>query len=424
MKAVSLTLALIALFREDTSRVSFLQEFVNRKDPAYAWSVSSTDGLSSLRLTSQEWKGGKWEHDLVRVDPPTAARSDAAIIEVTGWEPNSKDFALAQLMAQSSGLPVYVLFQVPNQPLWGREEDALIAFTVEKFLTGDGDDWPLLLPMVKSVKSAMDAIQESTEGATSRFVITGASKRGWTAWLSAAIEDARVVGIAPRVYDNLDIAAQLERQLEQWGGYSPMIRDYTDRGLQTVFESPKGKEIIQMVDPLAYLSGIHVPTLVLTGTNDPYWTVDSTQVYWDRMEMPKWALSVPNANHGLGDPARWAPSLGWFTRLVTSGSKLPHVSSRMSEDDSKWELSVACEPGPDSFKVWSATSADLHFETAVWRGDKSANLEVSEAKRSIHISGRRPRTFNQTVIVEFEFKDGNEVRRVTTPVYLVRKSLP
>ena len=103
-------------------------------------------------------------------------------------------------LGQASGLPVAVLFQIPNQPIGGREEDDLIAHTFEQFfMTGD-PTWPLLFPRVKSVIRTMDALEQSTKGADdplTKFVLTGASKRGWTAWLAGAIDDDRIGGYDP-----------------------------------------------------------------------------------------------------------------------------------------------------------------------------------------------------------------------------------
>jgi PhoPQ-activated pathogenicity-related protein len=85
-----------------------------------------------------------------------------------------------------------------------------------------------LFPMTKAAVRAMDALQ-SVDGGLRRFVVTGASKRGWTTWLTGAF-DERVAGIVPVVFDNLRFEAQLPHQLVTWGRYSERVGDYTGRG--------------------------------------------------------------------------------------------------------------------------------------------------------------------------------------------------
>jgi PhoPQ-activated pathogenicity-related protein len=400
-----------------------LRAFVAKPDPSYGWKPKGIAGYSSLDLTSQTWQGSRWRHDLVTVLPREGVTvKGGAIVEVTGWTPNERDYAYAQLLADSSGMVVALLFQIPNQPLWQHEEDDLIAYTFERFMeTGDAT-WPLLFPMVKGVKAALDALQESTKGSDnplSKFVVTGGSKRGWTSWLVGSLDDARVVGIAPAVFDNLSFVEQLARQKRYWGAYSPMIADYTDRGLQELLETERGEELVRLVDPIYSLP--KVPAMVLTATNDPYWTVDSTQVYWSRLTMPKWALAIPNAGHTMGDRRWWAPSLGMFARSCTEGAPLPEVSSAMTLEQGAWRLSVECSPGPVSYKVWRATSTDMHFDQTVWSVAEEKAVPASGGKRGIWVSGDRAKTLNTAVLVELEFDTKYGKLRLTTPVFLVAK---
>src|SRR5690606_14304529 len=125
--------------------------------------------------------------------------------------------------AEAIEAPVAVLRQVPFQPIFERREDALIAYTFDQYLrTGDGE-WPLLLPMVKSATRAMDAVQDIVKkrwsASPESFTVAGASKRGWTAWLTAAT-DPRVMAVAPMVIDVLNMRAQMDHQRATWGEFS------------------------------------------------------------------------------------------------------------------------------------------------------------------------------------------------------------
>jgi len=146
-----------------------------------------------------------------------------ALLFITGsWRGTySEEVEYVKEISERLGTISAVLFDVPNQPLFGGlSEDALIAYTFSEFVKTQDDELPLLLPMTKSAIKAMDTVQEFSKKELDinldGFVITGASKRGWTTWLTGAC-DKRVKGIAPMVYDNLNISAQLKHQRELLG---------------------------------------------------------------------------------------------------------------------------------------------------------------------------------------------------------------
>src|SRR5690606_37076445 len=114
-------------------------------------------------------------------------------------------------------------------------EDAMIAETFDRFMVEGDPDVPLLLPMVKSAVRAMDAAEaigrDRLDLDLRQFVVTGASKRGWTTWLLAAV-DPRVSALAPMVIDVLNIPAQMKQQVATYGEFSQKINDYTERNIQ------------------------------------------------------------------------------------------------------------------------------------------------------------------------------------------------
>jgi PhoPQ-activated pathogenicity-related protein len=299
-----------------------LRDFVqNRTAPAW-W-----HRRGRILLESQIWKGHVWRHDILIAEPPQGRTGDTAILEITGDNVADEDLVWARELAAESGLPVFVLCQVPNQPLWDLREDFLIALTFERFLDGEGKDWPLLFPMALAAASALDAIQEWSKGELNRFVVTGASKRGWTTWLLGATGDARVVGLAPRLFDNLHFLRQIQKQKRYWHGFSKEIDPYVDRGLPERFVTPDGLELLHRVDPWYMLDQIRVPVLLIHGGMDPFWMVDALEEYWSDIKVPKWCLISPIRGHEMWPISEWAPTMSAFSHACRGDAVFlePHV---------------------------------------------------------------------------------------------------
>ena len=105
-----------------------LSAYVALADPTFEWTVrAQATGSVTFRLTSQTWRGVPWVHSLNLISYPNG--SDTAILYLTGGDPNPLDDADAAIVAAESGLPTAMMFNVPTQPIFGKEEDALIAHT-------------------------------------------------------------------------------------------------------------------------------------------------------------------------------------------------------------------------------------------------------------------------------------------------------
>jgi PhoPQ-activated pathogenicity-related protein len=366
-----------------------LDDYVKKPDSAFAWTKAgehNTAGgtITTLSLTSQVWQGITWKHELSVYEPRELAHGDAMLLFITGGSHESKqndnDHKQAFMLAQLCGARVAVLRQVPNQPLLdGKTEDELIAETFVRYLKTGDESWPLLLPMTKSAVRAMDALQAFAKEKgkpVARFVVTGGSKRGWTTWLTGAVDD-RVIAIAPMVIVMLNLDKQGVNQLKVWGQYSEQIGDYVQRGLMEKTSTPEGTKLWKMVDPYTYRDRLTKPKLLINGANDRYWTLNALDFYWHELQGPKYLTEVPNAGHGLDQNRDWVlGGLGAFFRHVVTARAMPAITWDLLQGvGGESTLTIHAKPAPVSARIWTAKSESRDFREARW---ESAPLKAAE----------------------------------------------
>jgi PhoPQ-activated pathogenicity-related protein len=354
---------------------SELVDFVTRSDPATRWLKQSEREIGGAReivaeLVSQAWRGVAWRHELRVVVPPKRAGGDLAVLVIGG--DGAHGAVDERRLAEDTGVIAAYLRSVPNQPLFGASEDALIAYSFEQYLRTNDPDWPLLFPMTKAAAKAMDAIPALVGGEAAdevrRFVVTGASKRGWASWL-AAVADSRVTAVAPMVFDNLDFGPQMKNQMAVWGRYSEMLGDYTERSLQALIGTERGRTLVSMVDPFAYRATLaRVSKLVVNGSNDPYWELGAVDLYWDELGGPKALLCVPNAGHDAGSDARSEATLVELVRRVGARRSMPELSA---SDVDGGRAAIVSNEAPQRVLLWRTESASRDFRAARWRATEA-----------------------------------------------------
>jgi len=380
-------------------------------------SLSGTSGdFFELRLRSQIWRGIPWEHRLTLIEPNNVAVDDVVLLYITG-NPNPGDALLGLSVANASGLRVAILNSVPNQPLFGLREDALIAYTFEQYLKTGEPDWPLLFPMVRSALSAMEAVSAflGERGVKVRgFVVAGASKRGWTTYLTAVVAPTRVLGIIPIVFDFLNFPVQLSRQRELFGEPSAMLRDYTARGLTELFAAgAKEAKLAWLVDPYSYRYAYTMPKLIVVGSNDPYWASDATGLYWPGLPDPKLLLVVPNAGHNVMDFTRVLTSVATFARIVAEGIELPKL-----EWDWHWEgeaasLRLRADREAVGARIWKTTYVKPDLRSSRWEAQ-----DLSELGPTWNLSFAPAPGFTG-VFLELEFSMGGRKLFLSTPIRIL-----
>lgn len=367
-----LVLALMMILSFSALAQHELFDYVRSCTGQASWELvrKEESGLWEIRLQSQIWRGIPWTHRVLLLDPPDRVAEDVVLLYISA-DPYPGEELLGWAVARAAGLRVAILNSVPNQPIFGLREDALIAYTFERYLLEGGADWPLLFPMVQSVLSAMDAIsalaQEFWGGNVQGFILAGASKRGWTTYLTAAV-DSRVLGIIPIVFDFLNIPAQLARQEELLGGPSPKLQDYTARGLTTLADpSPQAVKLVFLVDPYSYRHAYTMPKLVVVGANDPYWVTDATALYWPGLPEPKLLHVVPNVGHNviLGDGV--LSTVAAFARLVAQNRDLPQIQNSLRFAADGVKLSVHTDWPVKEAWLWMAEFTLPDLDRARWR---------------------------------------------------------
>ena len=201
--------------RATQSAQTALDRYVAAADTSFQWKavrdLPAGDGLTAtlIDMTSQRWLTEKeverplWTHWITIIRPHADDQRHRLPVHHRR-QPRSA----TRRLRRQRGSPRWratpapsspSLRLVPNQPVVfkddpgrkTRTEDDFIAYTWNHFIDTGDDRWPARLPMTKSAVRAMDAVTAFTTTAAggghavNRFVVSGASKRGWTTWTTA-----------------------------------------------------------------------------------------------------------------------------------------------------------------------------------------------------------------------------------------------
>ena len=360
-----------------------LDRYISKPNPDFAWKIANETSIMGtdfveIDMTSQKWMGGLWQHKVVLIRPSEIVNPKLAVLYITGGNISDIERMAMAVMARSAKAVVVALGGVPNQPLYDNlVEDDLIAYTFIHYQQDKNDEWPLLLPMTKSAVCAMTTAQEAAKQhwnmKIDKFMVTGGSKRGWTTWLTAAV-DKRVAAIAPMVYDNLNLPKQMALQKSSYGAASAQIEAYTKLGLVDLLASEKNNTLAKIVDPYSYINRITMPKLIVNGSNDPYWVFDSASIYYSHLAGSKRIMYAPNSGHGLDDRERVVGTLAGFYNSVSSGKNLADISASGKVVNGKLVVSGKVTGDVNKVDVWVAVNSTRDF--------RQVKFISAEAKRT------------------------------------------
>lgn len=450
LSATWIIVSLVAtLHAQESPRIkrTALDEYIARPDPSYSWKLVNTtrgDGVTTfiVDLHSQTWRVQPdvdrplWQHWVTIVKPDTV-KYDTAFLNIgggrNGGAPPAQASARSVQYAKSSQSVVIDLGMIPNQPLIfnndgkPRVEDDLIAYCWIKYMDTGDVNWLVRLPMVKSVVRAMDAATELLAGEPGgktmikKFVVMGGSKRGWTTWLTGAV-DPRVSAIVPAVIDVVNVQPSMQNHYSAYGYWAAALKDYNEHKIHERAETPRYQEILQIVDPYTYRDRLTMPKFIVNAAGDQYFTPDSSKFYFDDLKGVKYLRYVPNANHSLsGSDA--GDSVLMFYEAILKGTALPKFSWKLQSDGS---LRVETKDKPMAVNLWQANNPkarDFRLESI---GKAYQSSVLTDEGGGVYVAKvPKPPQGWTAFFVEMVYNSGGSAPfKFTTQVQIVPDTLP
>jgi PhoPQ-activated pathogenicity-related protein len=427
-----------------------LETYVNTDDPAFRYEIVETEKgeawteyriylVSGTWLTEKEVDEPEWWHWLTLVVPDEQSESESLMHIGEGWRGDTIPIAAREGMIQaalSTGSVIAHLSNIPFQPIdyvgdsaGGVFEDELIAYAWLQFLEGGATEdlhtWLPRFPMTRAVVRAMDVVQEVCETGhkpVDAFFVTGASKRGWTTWTVAAI-DERVIGMAPVVIDLLNMVPSFQHHWQCYGEWAPAISEYKDQGIMNWIETDEFLAMQKLIEPYQFLERLTMPKLLINATCDEFFVTDSWKFYWKDLKGESYLQYGPNAGHGLH--GSYLPeNLISFYQHTISNTRMPEFNWHISGDT----IYAKVDPSMDyEIRLWEAhNAANRDFKLYIV-GDEAWQMKSPEIREngSYAIPLSAPENGYKGSLVELIFyPDSDFPLTFTTGTYILPDQYP
>jgi PhoPQ-activated pathogenicity-related protein len=254
-----------------------------------------------------------------------------------------------------------------------------------------------------------------------RFVVSGASKRGWTAWTTAAT-DHRVIAVVPAVIDMLNVERSFEHHWRAYGAWSDAVNDYVQHGIMDWLGTPQFRALMRIEEPYEYRDRLTMPKYLVNASGDQFFLPDSSRFYFDDLKGEKLLRYVPNTSHSL-DKSDALESLQAFYASIVKSTPRPRFTWTFERDGS---IKVVTKDLPESVQLWQAVNpAARNFRHDV----------IGPAYRSTRLTPSGPNTYVARVpappagwtafFVELTFASGGRYPlKATTAVRVLPDTLP
>jgi PhoPQ-activated pathogenicity-related protein len=264
---------------------------------------------------------------------------------------------------------VVVLSDIPNQFLTyaddgkARREDDSVAHTWGLFLRSPStrNTLPLHVPMAAALSRAMTlAERELVSLDVHRFILAGASKRGWASWHALA-SDPRVDAVVPFVIDILDMRNVLTHIYRSYGRNWPLaLTAYYGEGITEQVETPAFSQLAQIQDPLGQLrtprhERLQAPKYIVNASGDDFFVPDGSHFYYGRLPGIKSLRMVPNSSH-YGIRSVIGDSLVTFVNRLQHHKPLPTVHDHLQHGQGRSRILFHSSERPSKVLLWRATN--------------------------------------------------------------------
>ena len=394
-----------------------IQEVIYEENwTGYHIKMISGEWLDSKKVDQVEW----WHY--VDIIIPKQTTSSTGIMFIDGGEKSEDYFRLdAQSIRNAIKTEAVIvnISNIPFQPLNflsseqdSFEEDDLIAFAWNKFLKQGAKqkdvEWLPRFPMTRAIVRAMDLAQEivlQNDVVIKDFVVSGASKRGWTAWTTAAV-DSRVKAVVPMVIDMLNLVPSFENHYRSYGEFSPAVQEYVNYNIQDWLGTEEFKVLMSYIEPFSFIDKFTMPKYIINAGSDEFFSTDSWRFYYDKLPGEKIIRYVPNKNHSLDGRYLTEDLVSYFYRVIND-IEIPSLSWNLSDNkliaeldyDGDYDVSVwtAKNDNGRDFRLWE--EGELWEETSI---GKLANNKY-ELNVNSNFKGYKATMIEFTIDPESEF---------------------
>ncbi|HBZ8586307.1 TPA: PhoPQ-regulated protein [Salmonella enterica subsp. enterica] len=401
--------------------------------------------LQRYNLNSQAWSPQgvvspeRWQNG-VDIYLPDSARENNALVVINNGSNNNgsgspvapTNFSEEELtrIAVATRTVVISVSNVPNQVLSYQgvttplAEDDSVAYSWKLFI-GDTQKYQnasLHIPMAASVSQAFRlAKKELVQQKITKFIVAGASKRGWVAWLTV-LSDPDVDAVVPFVMDLLDTKKSLEHMYQSYGKNWPVaFYPYYKQGIDQQIGTDEFASLMTLEDPLTYLNTdmgdrLNIDKYIINASGDDFYVPDNSHFYYDQLPGSKSLRVVPNSSHnGILSVAE--QSLITFVNRFQEKQKLPEITEKVQNtEDGKKELAVSFSEKPSTVLQWTArnpTARDFRYACNVRYN--SVPVSLSGGGDTLSIPLTVPDSGWQATYIEATFSDGYVA---TTQVYI------